>query len=311
MTACDVTFHVRVSIYYKRASRVTALIEQDHFFYLSTFMDKYFLRCKCIYNLLTFSKRVYDLNCSRRHTAHAPQTQDQSLNWQRHLIDQHHGTNKARLEWFGFVNSKLILSLNLYSCHHGTGPWCFMVCVCWRVHAALSPQLSPIAFSQEAIAAMVCCCRLPLGWGCAHSRMVFPPASPPRTITVSHQWTSTQQLLLETESFSASPCIQYSEHEWIWLSGVRRVRSVLLSTDVASTWTRNSNFTPSVPHHQNGHLQHHQPMTHPAHYCECLTSARTYHRSTPSSSLELYNQPSGYYNEEGARGCAVTSEASR
>ncbi|XP_056322605.1 mothers against decapentaplegic homolog 4a isoform X1 [Danio aesculapii] len=33
-----------------------------------------------------------------------------------------------------------------------------------------------------------------------------------------------------------------------------------------STWSRNSNFTPSVPHHQNGHLQHHPPMAHPAHY---------------------------------------------
>ncbi|TRY89019.1 hypothetical protein DNTS_012954 [Danionella cerebrum] len=34
----------------------------------------------------------------------------------------------------------------------------------------------------------------------------------------------------------------------------------------SSTWNRNSNFTPTVPHHQNGHLQHHPPMAHPAHY---------------------------------------------
>ncbi|XP_016112470.1 mothers against decapentaplegic homolog 4-like [Sinocyclocheilus grahami] len=46
--------------------------------------------------------------------------------------------------------------------------------------------------------------------------------------------------------------------------------------NTSSSWTRNSNFTPTVPHHQNGHLQHHPPMTHPAHYCECLTSAGTY-----------------------------------
>uniref|UniRef100_A0A672K8V9 Mothers against decapentaplegic homolog n=1 Tax=Sinocyclocheilus grahami TaxID=75366 RepID=A0A672K8V9_SINGR len=38
------------------------------------------------------------------------------------------------------------------------------------------------------------------------------------------------------------------------------------STNTSSSWTRNSNFTPTVPHHQNGHLQHHPPMTHPAHY---------------------------------------------
>ncbi|KAK2870636.1 hypothetical protein Q8A67_023163 [Cirrhinus molitorella] len=36
--------------------------------------------------------------------------------------------------------------------------------------------------------------------------------------------------------------------------------------NATSTWTRNSNFTPTVPHHQNGHLQHHPPMAHPAHY---------------------------------------------
>uniref|UniRef100_A0A672LGB5 Mothers against decapentaplegic homolog n=1 Tax=Sinocyclocheilus grahami TaxID=75366 RepID=A0A672LGB5_SINGR len=68
------------------------------------------------------------------------------------------------------------------------------------------------------------------------------------------------------------------------------------SANTSSSWTRNSNFTPTVPHHQNGHLQHHPPMTHPAHYCE----------NTLSSSLELHKRPSGCYNEEGARGCGVT-----
>uniref|UniRef100_A0A3B4CRC8 Mothers against decapentaplegic homolog n=1 Tax=Pygocentrus nattereri TaxID=42514 RepID=A0A3B4CRC8_PYGNA len=40
------------------------------------------------------------------------------------------------------------------------------------------------------------------------------------------------------------------------------------STNATSTWTRNSNFTPNVPHPQNGHIQHHPPMHHPGHYCE-------------------------------------------
>ncbi|KAI1905132.1 hypothetical protein AGOR_G00012970 [Albula goreensis] len=33
-----------------------------------------------------------------------------------------------------------------------------------------------------------------------------------------------------------------------------------------STWTRSNSFTPNIPHHQNGHLQHHPPMPHPGHY---------------------------------------------
>ncbi|XP_069043007.1 mothers against decapentaplegic homolog 4 isoform X1 [Lepisosteus oculatus] len=36
--------------------------------------------------------------------------------------------------------------------------------------------------------------------------------------------------------------------------------------NTTSTWTRNSTYTPSMPHHQNGHLQHHPPITHPGHY---------------------------------------------
>uniref|UniRef100_A0A3B5K674 Mothers against decapentaplegic homolog n=1 Tax=Takifugu rubripes TaxID=31033 RepID=A0A3B5K674_TAKRU len=31
-------------------------------------------------------------------------------------------------------------------------------------------------------------------------------------------------------------------------------------------WSRNSSFTPAVPQHQNGHLQHHPPMPHTGHY---------------------------------------------
>ncbi|MBN3301036.1 mothers against decapentaplegic homolog 4 isoform X2 [Amia ocellicauda] len=33
-----------------------------------------------------------------------------------------------------------------------------------------------------------------------------------------------------------------------------------------STWTRNNTFPSNMPHHQNGHLQHHPPMPHPGHY---------------------------------------------
>uniref|UniRef100_A0A3B1IHS4 Mothers against decapentaplegic homolog n=1 Tax=Astyanax mexicanus TaxID=7994 RepID=A0A3B1IHS4_ASTMX len=36
--------------------------------------------------------------------------------------------------------------------------------------------------------------------------------------------------------------------------------------NTTSTWTRNNNFTPTVPHPQNGHIQHHPPMHHPGHY---------------------------------------------
>ncbi|XP_020666705.1 mothers against decapentaplegic homolog 4 isoform X1 [Pogona vitticeps] len=35
-----------------------------------------------------------------------------------------------------------------------------------------------------------------------------------------------------------------------------------------TTWTgsRTAAYTPTIPHHQNGHLQHHPPMPHPGHY---------------------------------------------
>uniref|UniRef100_A0A3Q3VVH4 Mothers against decapentaplegic homolog n=1 Tax=Mola mola TaxID=94237 RepID=A0A3Q3VVH4_MOLML len=34
----------------------------------------------------------------------------------------------------------------------------------------------------------------------------------------------------------------------------------------SSTWPGNSSFTPNTSHHTNGHLQHHPPVPHPAHY---------------------------------------------
>ncbi|XP_039423237.1 mothers against decapentaplegic homolog 4 isoform X2 [Corvus cornix cornix] len=41
------------------------------------------------------------------------------------------------------------------------------------------------------------------------------------------------------------------------------------STNSTTTWTgsRTAAYTPTIPHHQNGHLQHHPPM-HPGHYCK-------------------------------------------
>ncbi|EMP32055.1 Mothers against decapentaplegic like protein 4 [Chelonia mydas] len=40
------------------------------------------------------------------------------------------------------------------------------------------------------------------------------------------------------------------------------------STNSTTTWTgsRTAAYTPTIPHHQNGHLQHHPPMPHPGHY---------------------------------------------
>lgn len=33
-----------------------------------------------------------------------------------------------------------------------------------------------------------------------------------------------------------------------------------------SSWPRNSSFSQTIPHHSNGHLQHHPPLPHPGHY---------------------------------------------
>ncbi|XP_034397645.1 mothers against decapentaplegic homolog 4-like isoform X1 [Cyclopterus lumpus] len=38
------------------------------------------------------------------------------------------------------------------------------------------------------------------------------------------------------------------------------------SGSASSTWSRNNSFTSNIPHHTNGHLQHHPPMPHPTHY---------------------------------------------
>uniref|UniRef100_A0A674DEH3 Mothers against decapentaplegic homolog n=1 Tax=Salmo trutta TaxID=8032 RepID=A0A674DEH3_SALTR len=47
-------------------------------------------------------------------------------------------------------------------------------------------------------------------------------------------------------------------------------RGIVLLSGATSGWLRNGNFSPPVPHHQNGHLQHHQPMPNTPQYCEWL-----------------------------------------
>lgn len=44
--------------------------------------------------------------------------------------------------------------------------------------------------------------------------------------------------------------------------------SPLPLSGASSTWSRSSSFTPTIPHHTNGHLQHHPPMPNHPHYCE-------------------------------------------
>lgn len=46
---------------------------------------------------------------------------------------------------------------------------------------------------------------------------------------------------------------------------------VFFLADSTTSWTgsRTAAYTPTIPHHQNGHLQHHPPM-HPGHYCKHL-----------------------------------------
>ncbi len=95
-------------------------------------MDKYFsgnvFKFLIFFNLLTFNKRVLNLAGSLArseshllcvvigysplmshihvHTLHYLRIKPELT---EKVDDQHHGTNKARLEWFSFVNSKLIL----------------------------------------------------------------------------------------------------------------------------------------------------------------------------------------------------------
>lgn len=50
-------------------------------------------------------------------------------------------------------------------------------------------------------------------------------------------------------------------------------RFLFTLTDPNPNWSRNNSFTPAVPQHQNGHLQHHPPMPHTGHYCKWTESS--------------------------------------
>ncbi len=141
------TLHVRVSItiynqLYKLTSQVslvTALIEQDNFLYLSSFMDKYFsgnaFKFLIFINLLTFNKRVFEklitlaLCCDwlfaadvTHSCARAPLTQDQAWVdreswWSASWYQQ----SQIGVVWFCQLKTYPI-TLNLFIYHHGTGP---------------------------------------------------------------------------------------------------------------------------------------------------------------------------------------------
>ncbi len=143
-----VTFHVWVSItkYYQlykltsHISLVTALIEQDHFLYLSSFMDKYFsgnaFKFFIVLNLLTFNKRLsrekwitLALCCDwlfaadvTHSCACALLTRDQAWVdreswWSASWYQQ----SQIGVVWFCQFKMYLI-TLSLFICHHGTGP---------------------------------------------------------------------------------------------------------------------------------------------------------------------------------------------
>ncbi len=106
MATCDLTCsslyrYILSTKLTSQVSLVTTLIEQDHFLYLSSFMDKYFsgnaFKFLIFFNLLTFNKRVLNLAGSLARSeshllccdwlftadvthscAHAPLTQDQA-----------------------------------------------------------------------------------------------------------------------------------------------------------------------------------------------------------------------------------------
>ncbi len=152
------TLHVWVSIaiYYQlykqtsQVSLVTALIEQDNFLYLSSFMDKYFsgnaFKFLIFFNLLTFNKIVLNLAGSLARSesitlalcfdwlfaadvthscARAPLTQDQAWVdreswWSASWYQQ----SQIGVVWFCQLKTYPI-TLNLLIYHHGTGPRIF------------------------------------------------------------------------------------------------------------------------------------------------------------------------------------------
>lgn len=124
------------------------------------------------------------------------------------------------------------------------------------------------------------CYRLLQGQDRGHSRMAFPLATPPLTITVSFLLTRKLFIISTTIciSFLVSSFLSYAQAKahflcikLIWLKTIMLDESLIQCScaflGATSTWTRSSSFTPSVPPQQNGHIQHHPPIHHPGHYC--------------------------------------------
>ncbi|XP_038826203.1 mothers against decapentaplegic homolog 4 isoform X3 [Salvelinus fontinalis] len=61
-------------------------------------------------------------------------------------------------------------------------------------------------------------------------------------------------------------CVNPYHYERVVSPGIDLSGLTLSSSGATSGWLRNGNFSPPVPHHQNGHLQHHQPMPNTPHY---------------------------------------------
>ncbi|NXP64185.1 SMAD4 protein, partial [Chloropsis cyanopogon] len=83
---------------------------------------------------------------------------------------------------------------------------------------------------------------------------VLLPGQPPSILTGSHsdgllQIASGPQPGAQQNGFTAQPATYHHNSTTSW------------------TGSRTAAYTPSIPHHQNGHLQHHPPM-HPGHYCK-------------------------------------------